>query len=176
LPSIVGARRERQYVHSDRGSDGIVRLAARTVWEVARSRAEKSTLPSTSRRRRDVPSRARVDSRLQEFAIHGRRGFARGIGPLCSRFAWPREDATMSIESRKVYCTFPKEMIKEPLLYNLGKHFNVIPNIRGASITDEVGLVFLELEGESGEIEKALDYLRSRRVKIDEVASDEAPR
>ena len=56
--------------------------------------------------------------------------------------------------NRKVYCTFPKEMIKEPLLYNLGKNFNVIPNIRGASITDEVGLVYLELEGDEAEIEE----------------------
>lgn len=77
----------------------------------------------------------------------------------------------MTTESRKVYCTFPKEMIKEPLLYNLGKHFNVIPNIRGASITEEVGLVFLELEGDGAEIEKALEYLKSRHVKVDEVAA-----
>ena len=80
----------------------------------------------------------------------------------------------MGIMNRKVYCTFPKEMIKEPLLYNLGKNFNVIPNIRGASITDEVGLVYLELEGEQSEVEKALDYLRSRKVRVDEVASDAA--
>lgn len=73
---------------------------------------------------------------------------------------------------RKVYCTFPKEMIKEPLLYNLGKNFSVIPNIRRASISDEVGLVDLELEGEAAEIEKALDYLRSRKVRIDEVVGD----
>ena len=81
----------------------------------------------------------------------------------------------MSVMNRKVYCTFPKEMIKEPLLYNLGKNFNVIPNIRGASITDEVGLVFLELEGDEGEVEKALSYLRSRNVKVDEVLDDMPP-
>jgi ABC-type methionine transport system ATPase subunit len=81
----------------------------------------------------------------------------------------------MGIEKRKIYCTFPKEMVKEPLLYNLGKNFNVIPNIRGASITDEVGLVYLELEGEIAEIEKALDYLRSRKVRLDEVAGDGPP-
>lgn len=71
---------------------------------------------------------------------------------------------------KRVYCTFPKELIQEPLLYNLGKNFNVIPNIRAASITDEVGLVYLELEGDDGEIEKAIRYLRERKVKVDEVA------
>lgn len=77
--------------------------------------------------------------------------------------------------SRKVYCTFPKELIKEPLLYNLGKNFNVIPNIRGASITDEVGLVYLELEGDESEIDKAVDYLRTRRVRVDDVVGDAPP-
>ncbi|MFG0317387.1 MAG: NIL domain-containing protein [Planctomycetota bacterium JB042] len=76
------------------------------------------------------------------------------------------------MSNRKVYCTFPKEMIKEPLLYNLGKNFNVIPNIRGASITDEVGLVYLELEGDDAEIEKAVDYLRGRNVRVDDVVGD----
>ncbi len=77
--------------------------------------------------------------------------------------------------SRKVYCTFPKEMIKEPLLYNLGKDFNVIPNIRGASITDEVGLVYLELEGDESEIDKAVTYLRTRKVRVDDVVGDVPP-
>ena len=74
--------------------------------------------------------------------------------------------------SRRVYCTFPKELIKEPLLYNLGKNFNVIPNIRAASITDEMGLVYLELEGDSDEIEKAIQYLRERRVRVDDVVGE----
>ena len=60
-------------------------------------------------------------------------------------------------------------------LYNLGKNFNVIPNIRGASITDEVGLVYLELEGDESEIEKAVTYLRERRVRVDDVVGDIPP-
>ena len=81
----------------------------------------------------------------------------------------------MTLASRKVYCTFPKELIKEPLLYNLGKNFNVIPNIRGASITDEVGLVFLEIEGDESEIEKSINYLRERSVRVDDVVGDAPP-
>ena len=70
--------------------------------------------------------------------------------------------------TRLVHCTFPKDMIREPLLYNLGRDFKVIPNIRGATITDEIGLVYLELQGPDGEIEKAVDYLKSRGVRIDQ--------
>ena len=73
----------------------------------------------------------------------------------------------MAIVRREVYCTFPKDQIREPILYNLGQHFQVIPNIRGASINDDIGLVYLELEGEEVEVQRAVDYLLERKVKID---------
>ena len=71
--------------------------------------------------------------------------------------------------TRLVHCTFPTQMIREPLLYNLGRDFRVVPNIRGATISDEIGLVYLELEGADVEIDKAVDYLSSRGVKIETV-------
>ena len=71
---------------------------------------------------------------------------------------------------RKVYCTFPQEVIKEPILYNLGKNFRVVPNIRGASVTDEIAIMALELEGEEPEMERAVAYLRGRGIKVEEVA------
>ena len=70
---------------------------------------------------------------------------------------------------RQVYCTFPKEQIREPLLYNLGRNFKVIPNIRGATINDEMGIVFLELEGDESEVELAVAFLKSRKVRVDTV-------
>jgi hypothetical protein len=72
--------------------------------------------------------------------------------------------------SRIVHCTFPKEMIREPLLYSLGRDFRVVPNIRGATISDELGLDYLELEGAEAEIERAIEYLASRGVAIKPVA------
>ena len=72
---------------------------------------------------------------------------------------------------RQLYCTFPKEQIGEPILYTLGQRFKVIPNIRGATINDQMGIVFLELEGEEAEIEKAVGYLRERKVRVDTVQS-----
>lgn len=78
----------------------------------------------------------------------------------------------MSSIRKKYYCTFPKEMIREPILYNLGKNFQIIPNIRGASVSDDIGLVYLELEGDETEIDKAIQYLIDRSVKIDPVIGE----
>jgi hypothetical protein len=76
--------------------------------------------------------------------------------------------------SRLVYCTFPKALIHEPLLYNLGRDFGVVPNIRGATISDDLGLVYLDLEGQEAEIDKALIYLKERGVAVEDVTDEQA--
>lgn len=70
---------------------------------------------------------------------------------------------------RKVYLTFPPHLIREPLIYEVGHRFDVITNVRSASITEEVGLVGLEFEGEASEIAQAVDYLRLKGVTVDRV-------
>lgn len=77
--------------------------------------------------------------------------------------------------SRTVHCTFPKDLIKEPILYHLAKSFDVIPNIRGASISDEKGLVFLEVEGEQAEVDRAIEYLKEKGVIVDDLAPGQKP-
>ncbi len=70
---------------------------------------------------------------------------------------------------RKVYLTFPQKLIREPLIYRVGHEFNVVTNIRCASVTDEIGVVGLELEGEPEEIGRAMEYLKSRGVLVEPV-------
>ena len=81
----------------------------------------------------------------------------------------------MAVIQKKIYCTFPKDRIREPILYNIGREFQVIPNIHGASISDDLGLVFLELEGESDEVDRAVTYLVERGVKVDDVEGEPPP-
>lgn len=78
--------------------------------------------------------------------------------------------------SRKIFLTFPQKLIKEPILYTVGQKFRVIPNIRGASVSDELGLIALELEGESAEIDKAVAYFQGLGVKVEPIQEGEKPR
>jgi hypothetical protein len=55
------------------------------------------------------------------------------------------------------------------VIYRLGHKFKVITNIRGASITEEIGLVTLELEGEEREVEKATKYLTKLGIKVEPI-------
>lgn len=73
---------------------------------------------------------------------------------------------------RRVYLTYPKDQVKEPLLYQVCKKFDVVTNIRQASVSDKIGLVALELEGESEEIEKAIQYFIDKGVKVEPIELD----
>jgi hypothetical protein len=48
---------------------------------------------------------------------------------------------------KRVYLTFPRELVKEPMLCTLAKKFDVIFNIRGSTVTADMGLVALEIDG-----------------------------
>ena len=73
---------------------------------------------------------------------------------------------------RKVYLTFPRRLVREPLIYQVGHQFEVVTNIRCASVTEELGLVGLEFEGEPSEIRAALDFLEAEGVKVEPVVMD----
>lgn len=74
---------------------------------------------------------------------------------------------------RKYFCTFPQELISEPIIsHSLGEKFGVVPNIRAASITDEMALVAVEIEGEADALDKSVEYMRERGVKVEEITDN----
>ena len=64
------------------------------------------------------------------------------------------------------------EMIKEPVIYQLGRGFKIVTNIRRADVGDEMGWVLLELDGEEAEIKRGLDWGNSTGVRVDPVSGD----
>ena len=73
---------------------------------------------------------------------------------------------------RRVTLTFPPELIKEPVIYYIGHRFNLVTNIRSANVTENVGWVTLEIDGEEEEYLKALNYLREMGVKVEPIERD----
>jgi arsenate reductase-like glutaredoxin family protein len=64
---------------------------------------------------------------------------------------------------------YPARLITRPIVYELGKEFELVTNVRQASVTDEIGLVSLELDGERDEIKKAIAWLEDLGVKVEPV-------
>ena len=73
---------------------------------------------------------------------------------------------------RQVMFTFPQDLIREPVIYNLGQQFRVVPNIRRADISEAKGWAVLELEGEEEDIEQGIAWVTSKGVRVDPVIGD----
>jgi ABC-type methionine transport system ATPase subunit len=72
----------------------------------------------------------------------------------------------------RVKLTFPQNLIKEPVIFTMAKQFNVMPNIRRARITETVGEMVLELEGEAANLEKGLTFLKGKGIEVEMVEGD----
>ena len=57
---------------------------------------------------------------------------------------------------RRVRLTFEGDLITDPVIYQLGKDFDIVTNIRRAEVHTDVGWVILELDGAEAEIDMAL--------------------
>ena len=73
---------------------------------------------------------------------------------------------------KQVMFTFPPELIKESIIYNLGHQFKIVTNIRRADVSEDRGWVVLELEGEEKEIEDGIAWVTSKGVRVDPVIGD----
>lgn len=75
----------------------------------------------------------------------------------------------MATQKTRLWLMYPTRLITRAVIYELGKKFKVVTNIRQATVTPEVGLVSLELEGERSEIKKAITWLEKLGIKVEPV-------
>ncbi len=75
----------------------------------------------------------------------------------------------MALESQRFWLTFSGEGTRKPLIYEMSKQFDVIFNIRNASVTPTIGIIALELEGERTVIKKAVAWLEENGVQVEPV-------
>ena len=62
----------------------------------------------------------------------------------------------------RVYLNFDKEKVTEPVIWQLAKAFDVVTNIRMAEVKEDMGLVGLEIEGETKVVEAAVQWLEAQ--------------
>ena len=73
---------------------------------------------------------------------------------------------------RRVIFTFPEELIRDPIIYNLGQQFNIVTNILQAEVIEERGWVILELVGADEDIEAGITWVTSRGVRVEQVSDE----
>jgi len=69
-----------------------------------------------------------------------------------------------------LHLTFPEHLIDEPVLYRLGKDFDIVPNIRRANVDGVTAWVIVEVNGDDEEIDRAVAWLAERGVHVDRIA------
>ena len=79
------------------------------------------------------------------------------------------ENASKSQEQRRLWLMFPPKLIREPLIWKLGHKFPIVTNIRQASVTDEIGIVSLELDGKRQDLKRAIKWLENLGVSVEPV-------
>ncbi|HYE32554.1 MAG TPA: NIL domain-containing protein [Methylomirabilota bacterium] len=80
--------------------------------------------------------------------------------------------AKTTLEQRqktRFWLMYPPRLITLPVIWELGHKFQVVTNVRQASVNDEIGIVCIELEGQRGEIKNAVKWLEKTGVKVEPV-------
>lgn len=72
-------------------------------------------------------------------------------------------------EQTRLWLMYPPRLIKKPFIWEIGHKFKVVTNIRQASVTDEIGIVCLELDGPRSEVKAAIKWLEKHGVNVEPV-------
>jgi ABC-type methionine transport system ATPase subunit len=73
---------------------------------------------------------------------------------------------------QRVKFTFPPDLVSTPVIYNMGKQFHVVTNIRRANVSNDRGWVILEISGGDEEVETAIKWAKDQGVRIEPLEAD----
>ena len=71
------------------------------------------------------------------------------------------------LQQTRLWLMYPPKLITTPVVWQLSRKFKVITNVRQASVTDEIGIVCLELDGERSEIKSAIKWLENLGISVE---------
>ena len=72
-------------------------------------------------------------------------------------------------QTSRLWLMYPPRLITTPVIWQLSQRFELVTNVRQASVTDEIGVVCLELEGKRSEIKSAIKWLERLGVSVEPV-------
>jgi ABC-type methionine transport system ATPase subunit len=69
----------------------------------------------------------------------------------------------------RLWLMYPPKLITTPIIWELARKFPVVTNVRQASVTDEIGIVCLEISGARPELKGAIQWLEKQGIKVEPV-------
>ncbi len=81
----------------------------------------------------------------------------------------PAKPAPKRPQQTRLWLMYPPRLIQRPVIWEVGHRFKVTSNVRQASVTDEIGIVCLELDGDRAEIKKAIKWMVKLGINVEPV-------
>ena len=75
-------------------------------------------------------------------------------------------------EHLRLFVSFPEELVERPMIYELVKRFDVVPNVRRANVESHSGWVILELSGAPDARAAAIAYLEELGCSVNRMEGD----
>jgi ABC-type methionine transport system ATPase subunit len=75
-------------------------------------------------------------------------------------------------EHVRLFVSFPEELADRPMIYEVVKRFDVVPNIRRANVEQHSGWVILELTGTQEELDRSIAYLEEVGCTVNTMEGD----
>jgi ABC-type methionine transport system ATPase subunit len=72
----------------------------------------------------------------------------------------------------RLHLTFPENLIQEPIIWRLGRQYDIITNIRRANVEEKVGWVILEVEGAEEALDQGVAWMEGMGVQVDRLDGD----
>lgn len=76
--------------------------------------------------------------------------------------------------SRRVYLTYKDDNITRPLIHDMAKKFDVVTNVRSASVEKGIGLVAVAIDGNEDDVNNALVWIAQQGVTVEPIEKTDA--
>jgi hypothetical protein len=80
-----------------------------------------------------------------------------------------KPEASPKNQQTRLWLMYPAKLITRPIIWEIGQKFPLVTNVRQVSVTDEIGLVSLELSGQREDIKAAIKWLEKLGIKVEPV-------
>jgi ABC-type methionine transport system ATPase subunit len=71
------------------------------------------------------------------------------------------------VPTARLHLTFPERLVGEPVIYTLGKRFDLVTNLRRANINERLAWVIIEVEGTAEAVADAVAWLTDQGIQVD---------
>ena len=75
-------------------------------------------------------------------------------------------------EHVRLFVSFPEGLVDRPMIYEVVKRFDVVPNIRRANVEQHSGWVILELNGAQEQLDGSIAYLEEVGCTVNTMEGD----